>query len=230
MSGSTGGRDSPTPRPSFGCAKRSSCATTPLTRSSTLDDRRVADYVEIPEIVRQRTAQNRAKFSDCLRLELLSRHGGVWLDATCLVRGRLLDVVPELLDSGFFAFQHRRARIASWFLVSEPNNPVVAMTREAQYLYWERFEQATDYFVLHHLVESLYYVADEFRERFELTPWHRRARGDALQAGDGRAVRPAALRGDACRFLRAQADVQASPGRPRQGSMLAFLMQEGARA
>ena len=123
-----------------------------------------------PDIVRRRTAQNRAKFSDYLRLELLFRYGGVWLDATCLVRGRLPDVVPELLGSGFFAFQHRPARIASWFLASEPNHPVVVMTREAQHLYWERFAQATDYFALHHLVESLYYVADEFRERSDLIP------------------------------------------------------------
>ncbi len=195
-----------------------------------LDDRRVADYVEIPEIVRQRTAQNRAKFSDCLRLELLSRHGGVWLDATCLVRGRLLDVVPELLDSGFFAFQHRRARIASWFLVSEPNNPVVAMTREAQYLYWERFEQATDYFVLHHLVESLYYVADEFRERFELTPWHSAHAATRFRRAMDAPYDPQRYEEMLAASFVHKLTYKLPPGRPRQGSMLAFLMQEGARA
>jgi tetratricopeptide (TPR) repeat protein len=136
-----------------------------------LDDGLVPHYVEIPEVVRNRTAENRTKFSDALRLELLSRYGGIWLDATCFPRRRLLDLLPELLPSGFFAFRYRTARISSWLLASEPNHPVVAMTREAQYIFWEHFRRPFDYYLLHHLFESLYYVADEFRERYEPTPW-----------------------------------------------------------
>ena len=45
------------------------------------------------------------------------------------------------------------------------------MAREAQYVYWEHFRSPIDYYVLHHLVESLYHVADDFRERFDQTPW-----------------------------------------------------------
>ena len=195
-----------------------------------LDDRRVADYVEIPEIVRRRTAENRAKFSDCLRLELLSRHGGVWLDATCLVRGRIPDVVPELLDSGFFAFRHRPARIASWFLVSEPNHPVVAMTREAQYLYWECFPRATDYFVLHHLVESLYFVADEFRERFEPTPFRGVRPAVRFRQAMDKPYDPQLYEEMLAASFVHKLTHKLPPGRPRQGSMLAHFMQEGARA
>jgi tetratricopeptide (TPR) repeat protein len=135
-----------------------------------LDDRLLSEYVEIPKVVMRRTRRDRTKFSDVLRLELLSRYGGVWLDATCFVRGRLLDRLPELLPSGFFAFRYRRARIASWCLASEPGNQVVAMTREAQYVYWEHFRRPFDYYLLHHLFESLYYLAGEFREAYEPTP------------------------------------------------------------
>jgi tetratricopeptide (TPR) repeat protein len=135
-----------------------------------LDDGLVPHYVEIPEIARRRTAQNLTKFSDVLRLELLSRYGGVWLDATCFVRRRLPDLLPELLPSGFFAFRYRKARISSWFLASEPNHPVVAMTREAQYVFWENFRRPFDYYLLHHLLESLYYVDDDFRESYDPTP------------------------------------------------------------
>ena len=70
-----------------------------------LDDGLVSEYVEIPEAARRRTAEDRTKFSDVLRLELLHRYGGIWLDATCLVRRRLLDLLPELLPSGFFRVQ-----------------------------------------------------------------------------------------------------------------------------
>jgi tetratricopeptide (TPR) repeat protein len=136
-----------------------------------LDEGLVPHYVEIPEVARRRTAQNPTKFADVLRLELLSRYGGVWLDATCFPRQRVLDLLPELLPSGFFAFRYRAARISSWLLASEPNHPLVAMIREAQYVYWEHFARPIDYFPLHHLFESLYYLADDFRESYEATPW-----------------------------------------------------------
>jgi Tfp pilus assembly protein PilF len=191
-----------------------------------LDDGSVADYVSIPEIVRRRTAQNRTKFSDVLRIELLSRRGGVWLDATCLVRGRILDVVPELLDSGFFAFRHRAARIASWFLASEPNHPVAAMTREAQYLYWEHFPRATDYFVLHHLVEALYYVAVEFREYLESTPWHGTRAAVRFRRAMDEPYEPRRYEEMLAASFVHKLTYKLPPGRPRQGSMLAHLMQE----
>jgi Capsular polysaccharide synthesis protein/Tetratricopeptide repeat len=192
-----------------------------------LDDRRVTDYVEIPELVRRRTARNRTKFSDVLRLELLSRHGGIWLDATCLVRGRVPDVVPELLDSGFFAFRHRPARIASWFLASEPNHPVVAMTREAQYLYWEHFPRATEYFILHHLIESLYYVADEFREHFESTPRRGVRKAVRFRHAMDKAYDPQRYEKMLAASFVHKLTHKLPPGRPRQGSMLAHFMEEG---
>jgi tetratricopeptide (TPR) repeat protein len=149
-----------------------------------LDDAGFGDYVEIPNVARRRTSRDRTKFSDVLRLELLSRHGGVWLDATCLVSRRLFDVLPELLPSGFFAFRRRPALIASWFLASEPRHPLVTLAREAQYVYWEHFRRPLDYYVLHHLVESLYHVADEARECLDATPL-RSARPGSLVARAG---------------------------------------------
>jgi tetratricopeptide (TPR) repeat protein len=195
-----------------------------------LDDHLVPDYASIPEIVRRRTAQNPTKFSDVLRFELLSRHGGVWLDATCLVREPLLDVVPELLDSGFFAFRRRPARIASWFLASEPNHPVVAMTREAEYLYWESFPRATDYFVLHHLFEALYYVADEFRERLEQTPSHSPRAAVRFRRVMDEPYDPQRYEELLAASFVHKLTYKLPPGPPRQGSMLAHFMQEGGRA
>ena len=192
-----------------------------------LDDRHVADYVEIPELVRRRTAKNWTKFSDALRLELLSHYGGIWLDATCLVRGRLPDAVPELLSSGFFAFQHRPARIASWFVASEPNHPVVAMTREAQYLYWEHFPRTTDYFVLHHLVESLYHVADDFREYFESTPRRGVEEAVRFRRAMDKPYDPERYEKLLAASLVHKLTHKLPPGRPRQGSMLARFMAEG---
>jgi hypothetical protein len=136
-----------------------------------LDESSLEEYVEIPGLVRDRLAKNPTKLADVLRFELLVRYGGVWLDATCYPRQRVLDRLPELLPSGFFAFRYRRARISSWMLAGEPNHPVLALTLAAQHVYWERFRRAIDYYVVHHLFEALYYLVDEFREPVIATPW-----------------------------------------------------------
>ena len=135
-----------------------------------------------------------------------------------------------MLESGFFAFQHRTARIASWFLASEPNHMVVVMTREAQHLYWGSRARATDYFALHHLVESLYYVADEFRECFERIP-----RRDARAAARFRRAMDKPYDPQGYEELVSASFVhkltyKLPPGRPKEGSMLAHLMLGGAPA
>jgi tetratricopeptide (TPR) repeat protein len=136
-----------------------------------LDEAAVSRYADVPNVVSERLANNPTKFADVLRFELLLRYGGVWLDATCFSRVRIFDQLPELLQAGFFAFRYRRARISSWMLASEPNHPVVAMTLAAQHVYWELFRRPIDYYVVHHLFESLYYLDDDFRERVLATRW-----------------------------------------------------------
>lgn len=69
----------------------------------------------------------KATLSDLIRLELLAKHGGVWVDATCLCMRPLESWLPSYLQSGFFAFDRpgRDRPLASWFLASSPRNPLV---------------------------------------------------------------------------------------------------------
>ncbi|MGH3329411.1 MAG: capsular polysaccharide synthesis protein [Streptomycetales bacterium] len=135
-----------------------------------LDETSLSRFVEIPVDVRRKVGSNWTKLSDIIRLELLSRYGGVWIDATCLVRTRVLDVTPGLLTSGFFAFSQRSSWPSTWFLASEPNNYTIALWRRAQYTYWQHFDTPIDYYILHHIFEALYHLDGEFRARWDATP------------------------------------------------------------
>ena len=104
-------------------------------------------------------------FADVLRVELLLRYGGVWLDATCLVRRRVFDAIADAMPSGFFAYRRLRSAdgdsrdrfglISSWLMASEPGHPIVRLLRAAQIVYWEHHRRPIDHYVLHHLFESL---------------------------------------------------------------------------
>ena len=64
--------------------------------------------------------------SDMIRIALLSRHGGVWADASVYCSEPLEDWLPQRMQSGFFAFEGaRRGRmIGSPFLAAHPGNIV----------------------------------------------------------------------------------------------------------
>jgi hypothetical protein len=78
--------------------------------------------------------------SDLLRLDLLSRHGGVWADGTVVCARPLDEWLPAATPSGFFAFaQPAPTRVvSSWFLAAAPGNPLVARWFERMRAYWDR--------------------------------------------------------------------------------------------
>lgn len=70
--------------------------------------------------------------ANLVRLALLLRHGGVWVDATTLCARPLDEVIDALVEpSGFFAFTNasRERLISNWFLAALPQHPIVAGVR-----------------------------------------------------------------------------------------------------
>ncbi len=63
------------------------------------------------------------RLSDLVRLNLLDRHGGVWVDATCFCMRPLDNWLPDWLASGFFAFARpgRDRVMSNWLLASAPS-------------------------------------------------------------------------------------------------------------
>ncbi len=93
-----------------------------------LDEHSVKDYVEIPAHFNlDRRDMTITKISNFVRLALLNRHGGVWVDATLMCMKPLDDWIYEHYDAEFFVFHspdHSRL-IASWFIAAEPGNKLL---------------------------------------------------------------------------------------------------------
>lgn len=76
--------------------------------------------------------------SDLVRVDLLSRFGGVWVDATCLCMQSLDRWLPGYLSSGFFAFRDPGPDrlLSSWFLAADKGHPLVTGLRDEMLQYW----------------------------------------------------------------------------------------------
>ena len=116
------------------------------------------EFVELPEHIVRRWEKKQippALFTDLLRLQLLIKHGGTWIDSTVLCTGT--EHAKEFLDSDLFLFQFRPPEsspasfegISNWFINSCTNNKLLLVLRDMLYAYWKDYECTLYYFVFH---------------------------------------------------------------------------------
>ena len=132
-----------------------------------LSDNNLADYIEIPDWLKQRRQQmSAAHFADILRCMLLSAYGGLWLDASTLLTGNL----PKMLfEYDFFAYQrdpsepHKkywensfayywgwdkgfRVNILIGIMYSNARGQVVSDILAMLFAFWKTNDRVPDYF------------------------------------------------------------------------------------
>jgi hypothetical protein len=192
-----------------------------------LDQSTAEHHSDLPGYVHDRTRDDPTKYSDVLRLDLLARHGGVWLDATCLPRRGLIERLPELVVSGVFAPRFRQARIASWLLAATPGDPTMTRLRAAQLVYWRHHDAPIDYFVLHHLFESLFLVDPAVRSAVEAMPNVTAHPPSKLARAMFDPYDPERFRRLFDAALVHKLSHKSPPGRDLRGTMLAHLLEHG---
>ncbi len=122
-----------------------------------LTEKNYRDYVNFPAHIQQKIDSGiitRTHMSDLLRLELLLKYGGTWIDATVYCSGG--EIPGYMLDSELFMFQNLKpgldghaTSISSWFMTACANNPILELTRALLYRYWEKHNAMVDYFLIH---------------------------------------------------------------------------------
>ena len=110
--------------------------------------------------------------SDRLRIELLHRFGGIWVDATVYCLRPLDGWIHHALPSGFFAFDRPLPNnmLSSWFLAAERNCYVVDVWRDKTTAYWKDRVERDHYFWFHNLFAEAYQSDAKFRAVWDATP------------------------------------------------------------
>lgn len=113
-------------------------------------------FIELPDYIVKKHKQGKIphpQFSDLIRLELLIKYGGSWIDSTVLCTGN--NFPEKVLDSDLFLFQYRDAQtnkivgFSNWFITSCTNNRVLLVLREMLYQYWRDYDCVIDYYIFH---------------------------------------------------------------------------------
>ena len=137
------------------------------------------EYVELPEYIVEKWNKKwipAAMFSDLLRLELLFKYGGTWIDSTVLCtgfNGSKVQEFKEFLDADLFLFQYTKqgsipVSISNWFITACSNNEVLIVLRDMLYAYWKDYDCTLDYYIFH-LFFSM--ISKEYPEEIKAMPY-----------------------------------------------------------
>lgn len=117
-------------------------------------------YVSFPEyIIREWEIGiiSNTHMSDLLRLELLIRHGGLWLDSTILCTSG--NIPESIILSDLFFYQCLKPGAdghtilcSSWLIYSRPGNHILQLTQGLLYNYWKKKDTLDDYFLFHYFL------------------------------------------------------------------------------
>jgi capsular polysaccharide synthesis protein len=91
-------------------------------------------------ITLEKTDVTRQALSDVLRINLLAKYGGIWVDATCYCTRPVDEWLPKYFTTGFFAFERPAddRMISSWFIAALKNNYIISSYQKAVNDYWEQ--------------------------------------------------------------------------------------------
>ena len=119
-------------------------------------------YADIPEYILKKVGRgiSLTHFSDILRLELLYRHGGIWMDATLLMTGTIPETVYRL---PLFTIKHMkysnfhvcRGLWSGFFLCATKDNKFIRFSRDFLFEYWKR----NNYLICYLLIDVAFCLA-----------------------------------------------------------------------
>lgn len=122
-----------------------------------------SDYITFPDYIMEKYEKgniSRTHFADLIRLELLSKYGGTWLDGTVYCSEFINDKHDFYLNSDLFLFQNLKpgldghcSSISSWMITASAGQNIILLTRELLHNYWKTHNFAVDYFILHYFFQ-----------------------------------------------------------------------------
>lgn len=120
-----------------------------------LNKNNIKKYIEVPEVILKKVEKGiitLTHFSDILRMGLLSKHGGIWVDATCFITS---DVFKKFDNVEFNSNKKREAKWSAYFIGGKPNK-VFSFCYQLFIDYNTEEDSLIEYFLIDHVMRLCY--------------------------------------------------------------------------
>lgn len=138
-----------------------------------LDDSTIENHIDLPSHIwdkRRRQLMSSQHFSNFVRLSLLHRHGGTWLDGTILLRQ---PVPAEILREDFYILRetNRHPRLVeTWFIHARKGHPLIETVLHGLADYWSKYDRLHEYFMFPYHFEASLLLHRQLRHDFLRMP------------------------------------------------------------
>lgn len=138
----------------------------------------INDYIQIPDYIIEKLNNGLISithFSDVLRVSLLEKYGGCWIDATCFIAYTPDDDIwnydfysqkYELGKANFF----NEGKWATFFLMGKPYNLIFSYLKDFLYEYWKKNNLVIDYFLTDYALNIAYKEISIIKELIDEVP------------------------------------------------------------
>lgn len=131
-----------------------------------LDFNNYHQWVQLPQYVVDKYRKGiipSASFSDLIRLAVLKKYGGIWMDATVYCSGfgndNLKKRWEKIMHSELTIFRYFKQGInepiglSTWFFSVVPHNIIISVALDMLLAYWKDFNCLIDYYIIHLFLE-----------------------------------------------------------------------------
>lgn len=124
-----------------------------------LTSKNFTKYIKIKPLILKKWKQgiiSNTAFSNILRLEILIKHGGIWMDSTVLFTGkefpRYVTKYPLFMFSSWKWITGDIRPVSTWFISAQKGHPFLKAVRDCLYKYWTDKNELVTYFIFHMFV------------------------------------------------------------------------------
>lgn len=135
------------------------------------------NYADIPEYIIEKVDKGiitLTHFSDILRMNLISKHGGLWLDATIFVSN---EIPAYCFEFPYFSIHYETStsKIANgkwtgFCQAGRKNSLIHNFCKDIFFLYWEKYNKLIDYFFIDYVMLVGYKTIPEFKKLVDSLP------------------------------------------------------------
>ena len=141
-----------------------------------LDYNSIKDYIELPDRYYRLLEDKKMKiahFSDVLRVYLLEKYGGTWIDSTIYLTDKIPD---EIMNSNFCILQKDILSDLSgnnnscFFIHNKEYSAHIAMMKNILDKYWAENDFVINYFMFEHISTMLSQIKGELKDEWDNMP------------------------------------------------------------
>lgn len=138
-----------------------------------LDNNNLHNYVELDAYIDiSKKKIKLCHISDIIRLILLQKYGGLWMDSTLFCNKPLNEWLPDYIKEGFFAFNkpYPNILLSNFFIYAEKDHYIINLWLNSTLNYYHNNNRAHTYLIHHYLFGELYKNNNKFKEIWDRVP------------------------------------------------------------